>query len=173
MRQKERKEARKPARSSHVRSERRPSKKLYAPVNGRIVPLSDIKDPILAQKLLGEGVAFVFTEDLIYSPCYGTLVMISNDRHAMGIESENGDQVLVNLGLEEQNQRGRGYHVLVSQGQRVKTGQPIMRLDRAWLDAQDFDLTLAMIVTNRDPSQFQVFQSERAVVGRVVVMEKI
>lgn len=149
------------------------SKKIYAPVNGRLIPLADVKDPILSQKLLGEGVAFSFTEDLIFAPCQGTLIMISNSRHSMGIETENGDHILVHLGLDYENQHGQGYHLLVSRGQHVHVGQPLMRLDRKYLDSQKYDLTVALVVTNRAPSCYHVFNNERAVAGRAVVMEKI
>lgn len=157
---------------SQTRHSQKNNRKIYSPVNGRAIPLSDLKDPVFAQKLLGEGVAFVFEEDIIVSPCHGTLVMISHDRHCVGIESESGDQILVHIGLEEENVHGQGYHILVSRGQKIKTGQPIMKLDRKLLESLNIDLTLALIVTNRAPDLFHVHHSDKAVAGRLVVMER-
>ena len=76
-------------------------------------------DPVLANKMLGEGIAVDISGSQIVAPCSGTVVMISNYCHAIGIESDLGDSVLVHIGMDTANYKGKGFEVLVSDSQKV------------------------------------------------------
>lgn len=147
-------------------------RKLYAPANGKLIPLSSVADPVLANKMLGEGIAVDISGSQIVAPCSGTVVMISNYKHAIGIESDLGDSVLVHIGMDTANYKGKGFEVLVSDSQKVKPGQPLVRLDRKFFEQQNADLTTCVIVTNADWGDYQILEGETAAAGRTPVMEK-
>lgn len=147
-------------------------RKLYAPANGKLIPLSSVADPVLANKMLGEGIAVDISGSQIVAPCSGTVVMISNYCHAIGIESDLGDSVLVHIGMDTANYKGKGFEVLVSDSQKVKPGQPLVRLDRKFFEQQNADLTTCVIVTNADWGDYQILEGETAAAGRTPVMEK-
>lgn len=147
-------------------------RKLYAPANGKLIPLSSVADPVLANKMLGEGIAVDITGSQIVSPCSGTVVMISNNSHAIGIESDLGDSVLVHIGMDTAAFKGRGFDVLVSDSQKVKPGQPLVRLDRKFFEQQNADLTTCVIVTSAERGDYLVLEGETAAAGRTPVMEK-
>lgn len=121
---------------------------LYAPVNGTCIPLDDVADKMFADRLMGDGVAFTFTEDTVYAPCDGTVMMIANTKHAFGIEMANGAEILVHIGLDTVNLNGEGLQALVKAYDKVKKGDPIIKLDRAIMEEKNIDLTTPMIVTN-------------------------
>lgn len=123
---------------------------LYAPVKGTCVPLEQVPDAMFAQKLLGDGVAFVFRGDTISAPCSGEVVMTAQTRHALGIRTANKAEVMLHVGLDSVNLNGNGFSMLVHTGERVKKGQPLIRLDRAVLEAAGIDLITPMVVTSKD-----------------------
>ncbi|MCF0258885.1 MAG: PTS glucose transporter subunit IIA [Erysipelotrichaceae bacterium] len=154
------------------KEKRVPEKKLYAPANGTILPLSNVSDPVFAQKMLGEGIAIKVDGDTIVSPCFGTVVMISPTKHAIGIENEFGDQILVHAGMDTAAFNGKGFDVMVSEGQKVRPGVPILKLDRKYLDFQNADLTTPMTITNHERGLYHILEGENAVAGKTPVMER-
>lgn len=124
------------------------SVQLMARVNGECISLSDVNDPVFSNRMMGDGVAFRFTEDLIASPCHGKVCMIANTKHAIGLMNEDGVEVLIHIGLDTVDLKGKGFDILVQEGQIVETGTPLVRLDRSYLQSEGVDLTTPMIVTN-------------------------
>lgn len=122
---------------------------LYAPVNGTCIPLEEVKDPVFAQKMMGDGAAFEFTDDnTIYAPCDGEIMMIANTKHAVGLKAENGAEVLIHIGLDTVNLNGEGFTALKQSGDKVKKGDALIKVDRAFMDEKGMDLTTPMVVTN-------------------------
>lgn len=120
----------------------------YAPVNGTCISLDDVCDKVFSSRMMGDGVAFQFVDDVVCAPCDGTIVMLASTNHAFGLQADNKAEILVHVGLDTVNLNGEGLKVLVKQDQYVKKGTPIIQLDRAYLDAKGIDLTTPMIVTN-------------------------
>lgn len=154
------------------KEKRNPDKKLYAPCSGDILPLSSVKDPVFARKMMGEGVAFLPDGDLIVSPCFGTVVMIANAKNAIGLENDYQDQILVHIGLDTGDYNGKGIELLVQEGQRVKPGVPMIKLDRRFFDSVNADLTVPMTITNQDFGVYQILEGDKASGGKTVVMER-
>lgn len=154
------------------RTQRTPDKRLFACASGRVLSLSDVDDPVFAQKMLGEGVAFVPSGDVITAPCNGTVVLISNNKNVIGLENEQGDQVLIHVGIDTSALKGKGFEPLVSEGQKVHPGQPILKFDRRILENMNVDLTTPMTITNCDPGDYRVLEADSCTGGRTLVMEK-
>lgn len=147
-------------------------KRIYAPANGQILALSSVNDPVFAQKMMGEGVAIAVVGDTIVSPVNGTVAMISPTKHAIGLENDFGDQILVHIGLDTAAFNGRGFDVLVNEGQRVRPGVPLVRLDRKFFDSQNADLTTPITITNQDFGTFNILEGDSASAGKTAIMER-
>ena len=123
---------------------------LYSPVKGKMIPLSEVNDPVFSEKMMGDGCAFVFDGDTIYAPCKGEIILIANTRHAIGIKAENGAEILIHIGLDTVNLNGKGFEVLVKEHDEVKAHDPLVRLDRAFMKENKVDLTMPMVITSSD-----------------------
>lgn len=121
---------------------------VYAPVNGTCISLDDVKDAVFSSRMMGDGVAFQFDEDTVYAPCDGTVLMIANTLHAFGFQGDNGLELLLHIGLDTVNLNGEGFTALVQQGSNVHKGEPILKIDRAFMKEREIDLTTPLIITN-------------------------
>ena len=146
---------------------------LYAPVNGKSIPLENVPDKVFANKLIGDGVGFVFEEDTVYAPCDGEILMIANTNHAFGIKAKNNLEVLVHVGLETVNLNGEGLSVLVKQGQKVKAHDPIIKINREMMKEKNIDLTTPMIITNLDNYEIVITEPKDVTVNSITIETKI
>lgn len=121
----------------------------YAPVIGTSIPLSEVNDEMFSHKLLGNGVAFQLRDDTIYAPCDGKINMVASTKHALGITSTNGTEIMIHIGLDTVNLNGQGFTVMVDSGAKIKKGQALVQLDQSFMTRQQVDLTTMMIVTNQ------------------------
>lgn len=147
------------------------SVQLAAPVDGECVSLSDVKDEVFSSRMMGDGVAFRFDGDEIVAPCGGTVCMIANTKHAIGLMNEEGVEVLIHIGLDTVHLNGKGFDVLVQEGQTVKKGAPLVKLDRALLQREGVDLTTPMIVTNNGYMHVIPYPTPRTKRGETIVIQ--
>jgi multiphosphoryl transfer protein len=107
---------------------------LVAPLAGRVVRLDDVPDPAFAQGMVGDGVAIEPAPgpaaSELCAPCDGTVVSVHRARHACTLRSDGGAEILLHVGIDTVELRGDGFRVLVRDGQRVRTGDPLIRFDR-------------------------------------------
>lgn len=123
-------------------------KNLYAPVNGKCIALQEVKDQVFASGMMGEGVAFEPDDEVICAPCDGMLVMVANTKHAFGMQADNGLEILIHIGLDTVNLNGEGLTVLKKKGDMLKKGEPVIKIDFAFMKQKNIDVTTPMIVTN-------------------------
>ena len=95
---------------------------IAAPLTGKVIPVTEVPDPVFAEKVLGDGIAVDPTEGTVYSPVDGTIFQIAHTFHAMGIESDDGLEILVHLGIDTVKLEGKGFQSFVEVGQKVKKG---------------------------------------------------
>lgn len=116
--------------------------------NGKIIPLEDVKDEVFSQKIMGDGIAFDLSDDIIASPCNGILSAVFPTGHAFGVNMDDGTEVLVHIGINTVELDGKGFQVLIEQGKTVTAGEPIIKLDMNLLKDSGYDFTTMLIVTN-------------------------
>ncbi|MCD7894939.1 MAG: PTS glucose transporter subunit IIA [Erysipelotrichaceae bacterium] len=121
---------------------------LKSPVNGICIPLDEVNDKAFASGMIGEGCAFNFDGDTIYSPINGEILMVANTKHAIGLKARNGAEILIHVGLDTVNLNGEGLYVLVKKNQKVKQGDPILKVDLEIMKSNNIDLTTPMVITN-------------------------
>ena len=102
---------------------------LAAPLAGWATRLDEVPDPAFAQGMIGDGVAIDPTSSELCAPCDGVIVSVHRARHACTLRTDIGAEILLHIGIDTVELRGEGFQVLVAEGQRVRTGDPLIRFD--------------------------------------------
>lgn len=121
---------------------------VLAPVDGDIVPLEAVDDPVFAQKMVGDGLAIMPTSDTVVAPVAGTLTQLFPTGHAAGITTPEGIEILIHVGMDTVELKGEGFTKLAEQGMEVEVGTPLIRLDLAKLQTTAKSLVTPVIITN-------------------------
>lgn len=124
---------------------------LKAFANGKIIPITDVKDEVFSSKMMGDGIAIQPSEDLIISPCSGTVSMVMADsKHAVGITLNDGKEILIHAGLDTVRLNGEGFELFVKEGDIVSMGDPLLSFDRKNVEKNGLDTTCVLVITNSD-----------------------
>ncbi len=123
---------------------------IIAPADGELIDISTVSDPVFAEKMMGDGVAFRFPNEkvTVCAPANGTLSVLFPTGHAFGITMNNGVEVLIHIGIETVNAKGDGFKLCKKkQGDAVKAGDPIVIADFGKL-SKTYDVSTMIIITN-------------------------
>ena len=126
------------------------AKKLYAPIQGTIVPRNEIPDDTFAAGVLGDGVGIAPEEGVVVAPFDGEISSVTDTKHAIGITGPADMEVLIHVGVDTVNMKGDGFELLVEEGQKVKAGQKLMTFDIAKIKAAGYSPVAAVLLTNSD-----------------------
>lgn len=117
-----------------------------APLNGTVIPLSEVKDETFAKGMLGKGVAIIPNDGIVYAPCNGKVMTAYP--HAIGLLSESGAEVLIHFGLDTVKLEGKYFEQQVKMGDDVKTGDLLLKADMESLKREGYDVTTMVLITN-------------------------
>lgn len=123
---------------------------LFAPLSGKILSLEDVPDPVFSQKLMGNGIAIEPTEGVIVAPIECQVIQVFHTKHAIGLRSQSGIEILIHIGLETVSMNGDGFEVHVKEGQKVKVGEPLITADLTLIKKQAASTITPIIITNSD-----------------------
>lgn len=123
---------------------------IYQPIEGEVIPLSAIEDGVFSEGVLGKGCGIKPADKTVYAPVNGTVTMIADTKHALGISSDDGIEVLIHVGMNTVEMNGTGFSVLVASGKKIKCGQPILKFSTSKIKEAGHPMTTALIVTNSD-----------------------
>ncbi|STB71454.1 PTS system, glucose subfamily, IIA component [Clostridium baratii] len=112
--------------------------------------LSEVPDPVFAQKMAGDGLAIDATGDVIVAPCDGDLTLVFKTKHAFAMTLDNGIELLVHIGIETVSLNGEGFEQLAEAGTKVKAGTPIIKIDREFIKSKNLPLVTPILITNPD-----------------------
>lgn len=156
------------------RKEKRVSdKKIVACVDGKLMPLGMVADPVFASRLYGEGVAIVPEDDLIVAPCNGTITMVAHNRQSIGIVTEQGDMILIHIGFNTAQYGEKAFEALALEGIKVKPGMPLIMMDRRFLESVNADTTVCMVITNlKKMDDYRVLEGDIVSGGKTPVLER-
>lgn len=126
---------------------------VVAPISGVFTELERVSDPVFAQKLMGDGFAIKPRPDesIVYSPVEAKVVSLPESKHAVGLVTDDGDEVLLHIGIDTVNLNGKGFTALVKLGDKVNKGQELIELNRQFLSAKQADLTTIVVLTKLIP----------------------
>ena len=133
-----------------LNSESRVIATLLAPVSGDVVALDAVPDEAFASKAVGDGLAIKPSDIWVVAPIAGTLVKIFNTNHAFCLETDNGVEIVVHMGLDTVALEGKGFTRLVEEGASVAAGQPVLEMDLDFLNANARSMVSPVVVSNSD-----------------------
>jgi len=136
---------------------------VYAPLDGRIISLEEVPDPVFAQKMLGDGMAIAPTSAKVLAPFAGKVVAAFPTQHAIGLRSAAGLECLIHVGIDTVTLNGRGFRLLVAEGQVVQQGNPLIELDLDVLRSSGKDMITPVVITNSDGWQIKQRSEEQTI----------
>ena len=121
---------------------------IQSPLDGTIVALSDVPDPVFSRGTLGPGIAVIPSGNTAYAPGSGVVVAAQPTGHAFGLLLDSGVEVLIHVGIDTVKLKGVGFDVHVTKGQRVTAGTPLVTFDRTVIEAAGYPLVTPIIILN-------------------------
>ena len=145
---------------------------LVAPVSGTVVAIEQVPDEAFASKAVGDGLAILPTGSTVVAPASGTLVKIFNTNHAFCLETENGVEIVVHMGLDTVALEGKGFTRLVEEGSTVVAGQPVLEMDLVFLNANARSMISPVVISNIDDfAGITLLAGETVVAGETRIVE--
>lgn len=121
---------------------------VYAPFQGTVIPLEEIGDGVFSSGVLGQGIGMKPDEETVYAPFDGKIVQIAETKHAIGILSNDNVELLIHVGMDTVAMNGKGFDILVSEGDTVRCGQKLMTFSKKAIADAGYPDTTAIVVTN-------------------------
>ncbi|HBT4845684.1 PTS N-acetyl glucosamine transporter subunit IIABC [Klebsiella variicola] len=145
---------------------------LVSPITGDVVALEQVPDEAFASKAVGDGIAVKPTSNIVVAPAAGTVVKIFNTNHAFCLETNNGAEIVVHMGIDTVALEGKGFKRLVEEGTDVKAGEPILEMDLDFLNANARSMISPVVCSNSDDySALVILASGKAVAGQTPLYE--
>ncbi|MBM7584242.1 PTS system glucose-specific IIA component [Bacillus pakistanensis] len=144
---------------------------IYSPLSGNLLPLEQVPDPVFSQKMMGDGLAVEPTDGKVVSPIEGEVMQVFPTKHAVGLKSKNGAEVLIHIGLETVSMEGKGFEAHVSEGSKVSVGDPLITFDMELVKEKAKSTITPVIVTNGDDlGTLEKKQEESVAAGQSEIM---
>lgn len=124
--------------------------RFVAPANGELIPIDQVQDEVFSQKMMGEGFAVVPENGEIAAPITGTIISVFPTKHAIGIKTEDGIEVLLHMGIDTVDLGGEAFEIKVHEGEKVKAGKVVAIADLAKIQEADKMTTMIVVFTNGD-----------------------
>ncbi|ENZ8684210.1 PTS N-acetyl glucosamine transporter subunit IIABC [Klebsiella pneumoniae] len=145
---------------------------LVSPITGDVVALEQVPDEAFASKAVGDGIAVKPTSNIVVAPAAGTVVKIFNTNHAFCLETNNGAEIVVHMGIDTVALEGKGFKRLVEEGTDVKAGEPILEMDLDFLNANSRSMISPVVCSNSDDySALVILASGKVVAGQTPLYE--
>lgn len=123
---------------------------IMSPMNGTTVPLSEVNDAVFSQKVLGDGIAVLPQDGKVYAPTDGTITTLFETKHAIGLESTQGAEILIHIGIDTVNLEGRYFTAHVKTGDIVKKGDLLVTFDKTAIEQEGYETITPVLITNTD-----------------------
>ncbi|SVM24252.1 PTS N-acetyl glucosamine transporter subunit IIABC [Klebsiella pneumoniae] len=145
---------------------------LVSPITGDVVALEQVPDEAFASKAVGDGIAVKPTSNIVVAPAAGTVVKIFNTNHAFCLETNNGAEIVVHMGIDTVALEGKGFKRLVEEGTDVKAGEPILEMDLDFLNANARSMISPVVCSNSDDySALVILASGKVIAGQTPLYE--
>lgn len=123
---------------------------VYAPMDGTVVELSEVEDGVFSEGMLGQGVAIEPVNGKVYAPCDGTINMIFDTKHAIGLTSDKGAELLIHMGIDTVQLNGKYFDIKVQTGASIKAGDILAEFDRDGIQSEGYRTITPIIITNSE-----------------------
>lgn len=139
---------------------------ITSPVEGKVIPLTEVKDPTFSQEILGKGAAIIPEKGVVYAPFDGKVDAVFETGHALGLVSEDGVELLVHVGIDTVNLKGKYFTPKKKSGDAMKKGDILLEFDIDKIKADGYDVTTPIIISNTEQ-----FAKVKACEDKVVTKE--
>lgn len=129
---------------------------IFAPVDGTILNIEEVNDVIFNQKFVGDGLAVKPSNGTILAPCNGTVECILIEKHALFISCDDKTKILVHLGIDTVELKGKGFHCAVTEKQKIKTGQLLSTINLDIIRTHNKDDTVIVVITKDSASASKI-----------------
>lgn len=143
---------------------------LIAPVKGEVVGLEVVPDPVFSEKMMGDGFAIKPTKDVVVAPCDGKILSVFPTKHAIGLVTKEGLEILIHIGLDTVNLNGKGFKSYVVDGEEVKQGQNLISFDYKYVMKKAKSLITPVVITNMDRVNNLMLKKGEVVSDNEIVM---
>ena len=144
---------------------------IKAAADGEVIPVSDVPDEVFAGGALGEGVAVIVTDGMVYAPVDGEIFTVADTLHAYGIATEDGLELLVHIGINTVELGGEGFTAKVKVGDKVRTGQLLCEVDMNLMKEKDIKMHTPILMTNADECrEIKLLPDKTAKAGKTTVI---
>lgn len=142
---------------------------VYAPSKGELIPISEVADPVFSEKMMGDGFAVLPEANEVFAPISGTILNVFPTKHAIGIQTDNGLEVLLHMGINTVDLKGEPFTLYVEEGQRIARGQLIAVVDLEMLEKAGKKSDMIVVFTNGAAVKELVIRSNALVQANEVV----
>lgn len=125
-------------------------KEVKSPISGKVIALEKVNDPVFSSGAMGKGIAIEPMDNKVYAPFNGTIEFIAETKHAIGLLSEDGVEVLIHVGMDTVKMQGRGFNVKTSANSKVKAGDLLLEFDKNAIEKEGYSLITPVVITNAD-----------------------
>ncbi|OZU89340.1 PTS glucose transporter subunit IICBA [Virgibacillus indicus] len=125
-----------------------PDEQIFSPIKGEIVSITEVPDQVFSERMMGDGFAIIPEDGLITSPVNGKIINVFPTKHALGIQSESGREILIHVGLDTVNLKGEGFETLINEGDNVEAGQPLLKADLDYIGKHAKSIITPIVFTN-------------------------
>ena len=125
-----------------------PGRSVAVPIQGQMVPLEQVNDSVFSQKILGDGVAILPEEGKVFAPVSGVVSALFETKHAIGITSQDGVELLIHIGIDTVNLQGKYFTAHVNAGCEIKKGDLLISFDQKAIQKEGYDTITPVLVAN-------------------------
>ena len=136
--------------NSQVSSQVSSGEEIKSPMKGTVIPLSEVPDAVFSSEMLGKGFGVEPSEGKAYAPVDGEVTTVFDTKHAIGLMSKHGVELLIHIGMDTVKLNGKGFDVKVKTGDQVKAGDLLAEFDMDLIKGEGYPVTTAVVVTNTD-----------------------
>lgn len=126
----------------------KPLDEISSPAAGEVVPVTDVNDPTFSEEMLGKGIAIRPSEGKVVAPCDACVDMMFDTGHAVSLIADNGAEILIHIGLDTVNLKGKHYTVHAKSGDKVKKGDLLIEFDADAIAAEGYDTITPVVICN-------------------------
>ena len=125
-------------------------KEVKSPISGKVIELAKVNDPVFSSGAMGKGVAIEPVDNKVYAPFDGVVEFIADTKHAIGLLSDGGVEVLIHVGMDTVKMAGKGFDVKTKANSRVKAGDLLLEFDKSTIEKEGYSLITPVVITNAD-----------------------
>lgn len=145
---------------------------IYTPVGGKVIDIKETKDQMFSMEVLGKGVGIIAKEKTIVAPSSGTISTFFPTKHAIGITTDNGVEILIHVGIDTVELNGKYFEALKKQGESINEGDALLNVEFEEIEKAGYDATVMMVITNTaNYKNIQIHTGDKEIKDLIIEVE--